>query len=514
MKVKKILKTLVLLLVVFIAFLVIKTAIYPFGKLSNENQHASIVDFKPTDKAIRNFAGGIRIPTVSTQPYSETNFKPFDEFKSYLKKTYPMVYQTMETDSVNTYGLLFRWKGKDSSLKPILFLSHYDVVPVAGYDPTTEIATDTIFQPNDKPLPPISAYPDKWDYSPFSGAVVDGRIYGRGTLDMKVMLFSLMEGANNLIEEGFEPQRDIWFAFGHDEKVSGREGAVKIADYLKSKGLSFDAVYDEGGIIAAPGSALEAIKQPLALVGIGEKGFLTLELTVKGLGGHSSMPPAKSSLVYAAEIIDKLNTEQFPAEIISPIADFLTNIGGEMNFTSRMAIANQWLLKPVLLSFLEKAPASNALVRTTTAITMAKGSDAPNVLASEATVTVNFRILPGNTVAQVLEHVDKICKDYQVKTEIISQREPSGISPIQVRGYEIIGQTLSQIYPQAITTPYITIGGTDAYKYQIVSDNIYRLLPYELNQYEQRTIHNENEYISIENFGRVEWYFKELMKTY
>ena len=206
---------------------------------------------------------------------------------------------------------------------------------------------------------------------------------------------------------------------------------------------------------------------------------LTLELTVKGLGGHSSMPPAKSSLVYAAEIIDKLNTEQFPAEIISPIADFLTNIGGEMNFTSRMAIANQWLLKPVLLSFLEKAPASNALVRTTTAITMAKGSDAPNVLASEATVTVNFRILPGNTVAQVLEHVDKICKDYQVKTEIISQREPSGISPIQVRGYEIIGQTLSQIYPQAITTPYITIGGTDAYKYQIVSDNIYRLLPYE-----------------------------------
>jgi carboxypeptidase PM20D1 len=168
----------------------------------------------------------------------------------------------------------------------------------------------------------------------------------------------------------------------------------------------------------------------------------------------------------------------------------------------------------VLLSFLEKAPASNALVRTTTAITMAKGSDAPNVLASEATVTVNFRILPGNTVAQVLEHVDKICKDYQVKTEIISQREPSGISPIQVRGYEIIGQTLSQIYPQAITTPYITIGGTDAYKYQIVSDNIYRLLPYELNQYEQRTIHNENEYISIENFGRVEWYFKELMKTY
>lgn len=514
MKVKKTLMTIALLLVAFIAFLVIRTATYPFGKISTKDPKTTTVDFTPTDKALQNFAGGIRIPTISSQPYSETNFKPFDEFKSYLRETYPMVYQTMETDSVNTYGLLFRWKGKDSSLKPILFLSHYDVVPVAGYDPTIEGPTQPIFQPNDTPIPAMNHYPEKWDYPPFSGAVVDGRIYGRGTLDMKVMLFSLMEGAENLIAQGYEPQRDIWFAFGHDEEVSGREGAVKIADYLKGKGLSFDAVYDEGGIIAAPGSALEAIQRPLALVGIGEKGFLTLELTVKGLGGHSSMPPAKSSLVYAAEIIDKLNTDQFPAQIISPIADFLNNIGGEMNFTSRMAIANQWLLKPLLLGFLQKTPASNALVRTTTAITMAKGSDAPNVLASEAMVTVNFRILPGNTVAQVLEHVNAICKDYEVKTEIISQREPSGISPIDVRGYEIIGKTLSQIYPEAITTPYITIGGTDAYKYQIVSDNIYRLLPYELNQYEQRTIHNENEYISIENFGKVQWYFKELMKTY
>lgn len=514
MKVKIILISVLALIVVIALILVVRTFTYKFGGEGDTKVHREAVNTTPSEKAIRRFAGGIRIPTVSNESYDQTNLKPFDEFKKYLGRVYPEVYKTMETDTVNTYGLVFHWKGKNSSLKPILFLSHYDVVPVLGYDPATTVATDTVFQINDKPLPPIQSFSEKWDYSPFSGAVANGRIYGRGTLDMKVLLFSVMEGADELITEGFQPERDIWFAFGHDEEVGGRQGALKIADYFKQKGLSFDAVYDEGGIIAAPGSAIEAINKPLALVGTGEKGFLTIQLTVKGLGGHSSMPPAKGSLVYAAEIIGKLNENQLPAEIISPIASFFDNVGGEMNFTSRMAIANQWLLKPLLLNSMTKNPASNALVRTTTAITMAKGSDASNVLSSESVVTVNFRILPGSSVADVMDHVKKICESYDVNIKIINEREPSAISPTNVRGFEIIKENIAKIYPDAIVSPYITIGGTDAYKYQSVSDNIYRLLPFELNQYEQRTIHNENEYISIENFGKVQWYFKEIMRSY
>lgn len=514
MEVKKIIISLLALIIILALVFVIRTLTYRFGDTENQSTDKKIADTTPSEKAIRRFVGGIRIPTISNEIYELTNFKPFDEFKKYLAQVYPEVYRVMETDTINTYGLVFYWKGKNSNLKPILFLSHYDVVPVIGYDPATMAVSDTIFQINDTPLPPIQSISEKWNYSPFSGAVANGRIYGRGTLDMKVMLFSLMEGADNLITEGFQPERDIWFAFGHDEEVSGRQGALKIADYFKQKGLRFDAVYDEGGIIASPGSAMEMIQKPLALVGIGEKGFLTLQLTVKGLGGHSSIPPAKSSLIYAAEIIEKLNENQFPARIISPIASFFDNIGSEMNFFARMTIANQWLLKPLLLKTMEKAPASNALVRTTTAVTMAKGSDAPNVLSSESIVTVNFRILPGDSVAGVMEHVEKICEGYDVNIEVISQREPSGISSIDVRGFEVIKEKIAQIYPEAIVTSYITIGGTDAYKYQIVSDHIYRLLPFELNQYEQRTIHNENEYISLENFGKVQWYFKEIMRTY
>lgn len=502
MKIKKMITTLLILLLIIVLVLVVRAFTYKFGKIENETGTTEVVNTTPPEKAIRRFVGGIRIPTISHESYEKTDFKPFGEFMKYLADAYPEVYKEMDVDTINQYGLVFHWKGKHSDLQPILFLSHYDVVPVVGYDPATAVASDTVFQLNDKPLPPIEAYAEKWDYPPFSGAVANGRIYGRGTLDMKCMLFSLMEGADHLIVEGFQPERDIWFAFGQDEEVSGRQGALKIADYFKNKGLNFAAVYDEGGIVAAPGSAMESIKVPLALVGVGEKGFLTLRLTVKGLGGHSSMPPAKSSLVYAAEIIESLNNNQFPARIISPIETFFNKVGGEMGFLPRMAIANQWLLEPILLSTMEKSPASNALVRTTTAVTMAKGSDAPNVLASEAEVTVNFRILPGDSVAGIMEHVKKLCEDYDVTIDVVSQREPSGLSPENVRGLEIIKEELPKIYPEAILTSYITIGGTDSYKYQIVSDHIYRFLPLCLNQYEQRTIHNENEYISLENFGK------------
>lgn len=509
---KKITGIIILLIAVFISILLIKTAIYPFHK-AEDKAATEALSHELSEKAIKRLAGGLRIPTVSTEVYEETNFEPFDAFKAYLPKVYPQIYLHMDTMTINNYGLIFHWKGKNKEKKPILFLSHYDVVPVIGYDPA-EIASDTIYQPDDKEIAPMSSGQTTWDYSPFSGAVVNKRIYGRGSLDMKGMLFSLLEAADNLITEGFEPEQDIWFAFGHDEEVSGRQGAVHIADYFKEKGIEFDAVYDEGGIIAAPGSVLEAVNKPMALIGTGEKGFLTLRIKVFGIGGHSSMPPAKTSLVYAAEIIEKLNNNQCPAQIIPPIASFLDNIGGEMSFASRVAIANQWALKPVLLSTLSKSPSSNALTRTTTAITMAKGSDASNVITSSSEVTVNFRIIPGETVEEVTKHVEDICKDYDVEIETISAREPSAISPENTRGFEVIKETIARLHPDAIVSPYITIGGTDAYKYQIVSDNIYRFMPVSLNLHEQRSIHNENEYISFENYGKMIWYFQEIMKTY
>jgi len=179
-----------------------------------------------------------------------------------------------------------------------------------------------------------------------------------------------------------------------------------------------------------------------------------------------------------------------------------------------MAIANQWLLETPLLKVLEKDPATNALVRTTTAVTMAKGSDAPNVLSATADVTVNFRILTGESVEKVVNHVKEICTGYDVDIRVESSREPSNLSSEKTRAFRAIRNSITKFYPEASVASYITLTATDAYKYETVSKNVYRIMPVYLNEYEQRTIHNENEHISLENYGRMIAYYKDIMVSF
>lgn len=413
---------------------------------------------------------------------------------SHLEKSYPKVYEQTEHYEINNYGLVFRLKGENPDLNPILFLSHYDVVPAWPYD--REDSLDTSIQP------------------PFSGVLVNGRIYGRGTLDMKGMLFSLMESMDNIIAKDIRPKRDIYLAFGFDEEVGGLEGASRIAEDFKSKGLYFDAVYDEGGIISTKGS-IQGIDSDIALIGCAEKGFLSARVTVKGLGGHSSMPPLQSAIGKAAIIMQRLESDQMKPMIIPIVSDFLNNVGGMMPYANRLAIANQWLLKPVLLSSLEKNNATNALTRTTTALTMMKGSDASNVLAPEVEFVVNFRILPGNSVADVRARLNKACEGFEVTIEEVSNtREASQVSPTDTRGYAVIKESIHAVFPDAVVTPYLTIGGTDAYKYETVSEHVYRFMPVALNAAEQQSIHNTNESISIENFSKMYRYFELVMQNY
>lgn len=495
---KRIGRSLAAVLAVLIVIVAVKTAAHRFPKA--EVVPGTAASYVPSARAVERLSGGLRIPTVSVRHFDSTNSAPFDAFKRYIYESYPALCAATDTSTVNGYGMLFRWRGKDAALNPVLLLSHYDVVPVAGYDPAaagTEADTVTV---------------EGWDYPPFSGAVAGGRIYGRGALDMKGMLFSILEAADSLIGAGFVPQRDVWFAFGPDEEVGGFQGAQRIAARFRDQGIRFDAVYDEGGIVNTSTPGLEG--RPVALVGTGEKGFLTLAIRVYGTGGHSSMPPAEGSLVRAARIITELNARQMPARIIAPTASFLDNISGERGLTTRMAVANRWLFGPLLLHKLEQDPASNALVRTTTAVTMAHGSDAPNVLSTVSEATVNFRLLPGDSVNRVVEHVQRLCRDYDVVIDTMQAREASGVSPTDVQGYRAVERTASAIFPGAIVTPYVTIGGTDAYKYQIVSDRIYRFMPVSLDAAQQRTIHSENESISVDGYGRMIAYFTELIRDY
>lgn len=507
---KKLLFILAGIIVILIVVILIKTLIYPFKKINSKNGEGW--KMVKDDSAIQRLSGGLKIPTVSAGELGDFDYSTFDTIKEYLKTSYHLIYENAESEEVNKYGLVFRLKGSDSSLAPILFLSHTDVVPPG--DAEVKDQGKNVFRPDDQPLPPVSKVAGEWDFGPFSGAVANGRIYGRGAIDMKGMLFSLMESLNNLIKSKHIPKRDIYLAFGFDEEVGGQEGAAKIAAYFKSKNLVFDAVYDEGGLILEKGS-VAGIHSEVAVIGCAEKGFLSVKIKVKGLGGHASMPPMESAIGKAAVIMQRLEHNQMKPMITPLINQFFTNIGGSMSFVNRMGIANQWLLKPVLLSQLTKNNSTNALVRTTTALTMMKGSDAPNVLSPEVEFVVNFRLLPGNTVREVKAHIAEATKGFDVETEEIdSVKEASAVSPTGTKAFKLIEAAIKEIHPTAIATPYLTVGGTDAYKYQIVSKNIYRFMPVKINDAEKQSIHSTNEYLSIENYMKMIHYFEYIMRNY
>lgn len=507
---KKLLFIILSVVIILIVIVLIKTFTYPFKKINSKNSEGWKA--VKNDSAIQRFSGGLKIPTVSSGELGKFDYSTFDTIKEYLKASYPLIYENAEFTEINKYGLVFKLKGSNSSLDPILFLSHTDVVPPG--DAEIKDKSENIFRPDDKPLPAVSKVAEDWDFGPFSGAVANGRIYGRGSIDMKGMLFSLMESMNNLIKNKHIPQRDIYLAFGFDEEVGGQQGAVKIAEYFKSKSLKFDAVYDEGGLILEKGS-VSGIDSDVAVIGCAEKGFLSVKIKVKGLGGHASMPPTESAIGKAAVIMQRLEHDQMKPLITPLINEFFTNIGGSMSFVNRMGISNQWLLKPVLLSQLTKNNSTNALVRTTTALTMMKGSDAPNVLSPEVEFVVNFRLLPGNTVKDVKEHIANATKDFDVELEDIdSVKEASAVSPTNTKGFKLIEAAIREIHPTAIATPYLTVGGTDAYKYQIVSENIYRFMPIKINDAEKQSIHSTNEYLSIENYMKMIHYFEYIMTNY
>ncbi|GAA5095688.1 M20 family peptidase [Chryseobacterium ginsengisoli] len=507
---RKLLFIILSVVIVLIIIVLIKTFTYPFKKINSKTSEGW--KFVKNDSAIQRFSGGLKIATVSSGELGTFDYSTFDTIKEYLRTSYPLIYENTEFTEVNKYGLVFKLKGKNSSLDPILFLSHTDVVPPGDAD--VKDKSENIFRPDDKPLPAVSKVAEDWDFGPFSGAVANGRIYGRGSIDMKGMLFSLMESMNNLIKNKHVPQRDIYLAFGFDEEVGGQQGAVKIAEYFKSKNIKFDAVYDEGGLILEKGS-VAGIDSDVAVIGCAEKGFLSVKIKVKGLGGHASMPPMESAIGKAAVIMQRLEHDQMKPMITPLINEFFTNIGGSMSFVNRMGISNQWLLKPVLLAQLTKNNSTNALVRTTTALTMMKGSDAPNVLSPEVEFVVNFRLLPGNSVKDVKEHIANATKGFDVEIEEVdSVKEASDVSPTNTKAFKLIEAAIKEIHPTAIATPYLTVGATDAYKYQIVSKNIYRFMPIKINDAEKQSIHNTNEYLSIENYMKMIHYFEFIMLNY
>ena len=439
------------------------------------------------DSALVRLAGALRIPTVSTTDFAQTDTAQFGRFVAYLRRSFPGVHRQLRLEKFNQYGLLYTWTGRSAALKPVLLLGHYDVVPVP---PGTET---------------------KWTRPPFAGEQAGGFLYGRGTLDDKGSVMAQLEAVEYLLKTGFRPARTVLLAFGQDEETLGRRGAGAMAAALARRGVRAEFVLDEGGVVKTDGVA--SLKNAVALVGISEKGYLTLELKATGAGGHSAMPPAQTSIGALAAAVVRLEQNPFPARLEGGDDYLLDYLASEVPLGQRLVFSNRWLFGPIIKRILAATPAGNATLRTTTAPTIFRAGAKENVLAIEATATVNFRLLPGDSVAGVVREVRRIIADNNIRIKILGQpTAPSPVSDPAAPAFQLLHRTIRGVFPAAIVAPYVVTGATDARQYAALSPNIYRFSPTPINQAGIESIHGSNERLAVADYPVMVRFYAALLR--
>jgi carboxypeptidase PM20D1 len=437
-------------------------------------------------EAARRLSQAVQVPTVSYQEPERFDAAQFAALRDLLRRSFPRVHQQLQVEPVAGHSLLYTWPGADPALRPVVLLAHMDVVPI---EPGTESA---------------------WSQPPFSGAVRDGFVWGRGTLDDKGPLLAILEAAELLLGQGHRPPRTVYLAFGHDEELAGT-GAAAVARLLHERGVRPEWVLDEG--LAITRGILPGLRAPVALIGIAEKGYLTVELSVALEGGHSSMPPRESAIGVLSRALSRLEQHQLPAEISGPAQELFQYVGPEMPFRMRAVFANLWLLRPLVVRIFLGQPATAALVRTTTALTQISGGVKENVLASSARGVINFRIRPGDTVAGVLDHVRRTVADPRVHVRPLGPgREPVPPAPTAAPGFQLLLRALRQVAPDFLAAPSLMLGATDSRHYRELTENIYRFVPIVLTSEDLGRLHGTNERIALTDYARCIRFYAELLK--
>ncbi len=331
-------------------------------------------------------------------------------------------------------------------------------------------------------------------------------------MDIKCAVFSIFEAVESLLKNGFSPPHTIYLAFGHDEEVSGFQGASKIAALLEKRGISLEYVLDEGGSLTR--GIVPGISAPVALVGVAEKGYVSLELTVESTGGHSSMPPHETAIGVLAKAVSTLERTPFPARIKGPVLNLFNYTGPEMPFFRRMAFANLWLFSPAVKNRLAQSPETDAMIRTTTAPTIIEGGTKENILPKKVKAVINFRILPGDTTKDVIDRVHKVINNPEVKVNQLKQGwEPSLVSDVESPAFTMLQKTVRQIYPGTIVAPYLVSGATDSRHYRNLTRNVFKFTPIMAGREDLKRIHGVDERIGCEDYNQCVRFFIQLIRN-
>ena len=425
----------------------------------------------------------VQCKTVSYNDRALEDDGEFRKLISLLPGLYPRVFDVCSVQELPDRALLFRWPGKKEA-DPTVLMAHYDVVPVDE---------------------------SKWDKPPFCGTVEDGVLWGRGTLDTKVTMNGALSAANHLIGQGFVPENDIYFAFSGGEEVNGM-GAVNIVNYFVRHHIQPALVVDEGGGVVE--NVFPGVKEPCGMIGIAEKGMINVAYSVKSGGGHASAPPVKTPLTTLSQACLSIIKHPFKMHLTKPAAEMFDTLGRHSGFALKIVFANLWLFKPVLdLICRASGGEMNALVRTTTAFTQAQGSDARNVIPTEATLVSNMRLNPADTVASATAYLKKVVGDDAVSITVLESAESSPISETGCPAWDKVASSVAETWRGCIVTPYLMVQCSDSRHYRDLSNHVYRFSAMDLTSEERKTIHGNNERIRLDALYRcVEFYIRLIQK--
>lgn len=478
---KKILLAILLLLLIFIGIIAFKTINAP----NLQSKITAIPAPALSDDALKHFQQSISYQTVSYGDVSLWDSLPFIAFRKFLETTYPLVHQQLEREIISNYSYLYKWQGYDTTLNPFILMAHQDVVPI-------EESTKA-----------------QWNFEPFSGIIKDGYVCGRGTTDDKINLISILESTEKLLKENFKPARTIYFVFGHDEELGGKNGAKKIAELLESRKVKAELVMDEGGFVT--NEKVPGVTKPVALVGTSEKGYLSIEFSVNKMGGHSSMPESETAIDILTKAIVKLRSKPFEAKFVESTKNLFEFLGPEMKFPNNMAFANPIIFKSIIVKNYEKSGSGNAMIRTTFVPTIIHAGIKDNVVPTLATAVVNFRLLPGDSSKHIFQKVKTIINDDRVVMKNLSLDSPEAtpVSSATSAAFKTIDRIIKKSYSGVLTTPFLMIGGTDSKHFHGVSENIFKFSPMK----DPIGFHTIDEQVSIESYRHSLWFFEQLMRS-
>ncbi len=482
--------TLLALFIIFVVIVLLRTFSFSTAK-----KDVSPIPMAEVDGHIvaEHLSKAIQIKTIAHADQTQIDPAPFEKFHSLLQQLYPLVHEKLKREVVNNYSLLYTWLGTNPDLDPILLASHMDVVPADEGKNST------------------------WTHPPFAGVIDEGYLWGRGTLDCKYGVIGILEAVTKLIENGFKPERTIYLGFGHDEEVSGINGAKAIAELLENRQVQLACLIDEGGSVIE--GMLTGVDIPSGLIGISEKGFISLKLSTRSDGGHSSMPPANTNIGLLSLAIASLEAEQFPAhlEVITFLMSFF---GNHLPFMQRMAFANSWLFGNMLKRKLSQSHTTNAMIRTTTAPTIFKSGDTENVLPTEAEAVINFRIFPGDTLRSVYERVVATIDDERIQVSPLHADtlesdygwDPTPVADTESDAFKNLSNLIEALFPGAIAVPFLMMGATDARHYHRICPNAFRFSPFRISKDDLKGVHGIDEHISIDNLSRLVAFYMAFME--